>query len=553
MPARRLIVLATALLATPAAPAAAGTFTKSGVPPPTRAVSYSTLERFDHAIVATRPGLRAKLVLAARGARLLSPALGLWRVASRSARDVSERLKLFGALRYVEPDRPVYPSGHLTHGDPLATPDLAWHLYRIGADQLEPPGPGVPITILDAGIHLSHQEFRSRPNTFLLNQQEVSSTFPSEYHGTFVASTAAAPADGVGTVGVYPDAVLRSYDIRVFTDASIVEALEHALAAGGPTIINLSFGGPEPSRALHEAVLRAFDSGSIVVASSGNDFLRGNPLNYPAGYPHVMTVAATDRQDGPSLFSSSAGVIDVAAPGEGLPFAHPTDSTFRTLTGTSFSAPIVTAAAAWLWTSRPELDKTQVIELLRSSARDLAPAGFDARTGFGVIDLPAALTRTPPIVDPQEPNDDIPQVTAGGVFPRANKLLTTHRKPNTRFRARLERSEDPDDVYRVLIPAGRQVSISIFSNGDPGATLWNPETRSVLTNKLSARRNWLAASNRPGRQAERLVYRNDGKKAIVAYLDVWIPKNAFERRLRYTVSIRTSRDRGSPNGLGARP
>jgi serine protease len=542
MPARRLTVLVTALVAALAPPAGAGTFTKSSVPAPSRTLSYSALERYDHAIVATRSGLGAKLVLAARGGRLLSPALGLWRVPSRTARDAVERLRLLGALRYVEPDRPVYPSSHLTRGDPLATPELAWHLYRIGADRLESPGPGVPITILDAGLHMSHQEFRSRPHTFLLNQQEISSTLPSEYHGTYVASTAAAPADGVGTVGVYPDAVLRSYDIRMFTDSAIVVALEHALAAGGPTIINLSFGGPDPSRALHEAVLRAFDSGSIVVASSGNDFLRGNPLNFPAGYPHVLTVAATDRGDAPTLFSSSGGVVDVAAPGEAIPFAHPAagDVTYRTLTGTSFSAPIVTAAAAWLWTARPELDKTQVIELLRASARDLAPAGFDSRTGFGVIDLPEALTRTPPIVDPQEPNDDIAQVTKGGVLPRANKLLTTHRKPNTRLRARLERSEDPDDVYRVLIPAGKQISISIFSNGDPGATLWHPSTRSVLTNKTSARQNWLAASNKPGRQAERLVYRNDGKRAIVAYLDVWIPKDAAERSLRYTVSIRTS-------------
>jgi hypothetical protein len=540
MPARRLTVLVTVLLAASAAPAGGGTFTKSGVPPASPSLSYSALERFDHAIVATRPGLTAKLVLVARGGRLLSPALGVWRVPSRSVRDVAERLKLLGALRYVEPDRPVFPSSHLTYGDPLATPDLSWHLYRIGADRLEPPGPGVPITVLDAGLDLNHQEFRSRPNTFLLNQQEIGSTTSSEYHGTFVASTAAAPADGVGAVGVYPDAVLRSYDIRVFTDSAIVVALDRAVAAGGPTIINLSFGGPEPSRALHEAVLRAFGAGSIVVASSGNDFHRGDPLNFPAGYPHVLTVAATDRLDAPSNFSSSGRNVDVAAPGEGIPFQHATDTGYRTLTGTSFSAPIVTAAAAWLWTRRRDLDKTQVIELMRSSARDLAPAGFDSRTGFGVIDLPEALTRPAPIVDPQEPNDDIDQVTAGGVFERHAALVTTHRKPSTRFRARLERNEDPDDVYRVLIPAGKQISVSIVSNGDPGATLWHPRTRTVLTNGPLAQRNWLAASNEPGRQPERLVYRNEGKKAIVAFLDVWIPRSAAERRLRYTVSIKTA-------------
>ena len=540
MPARRLTALVTVLMAAWSAAAGAATLAKSGLAVTTRPLSYSALERYDHAIVATKAGLGARLVLATRGGRLLSPALGLWRVPSESVRDVSARLRLLGALRYVEPDRPAYLNSHLTRGDPLAAPELGWHLYRIGADRLEPPGPGVPITILDAGIDLNHQEFRARPNTFLLNEQQVSSTSSTSYHGTFVALTAAAPADGVGAVGVYPDAALRSYDIRLFTDSAIVVAIDRALAAGGPTIINLSFGGPEPSRALHEAVLRAFGAGSIVVASSGNDFLRGNPLNYPAGYPHVLTVAATDKADVASPFSSSAGVVDVAAPGEGIPFQHPTDQSYRTLTGTSFSAPIVTAAAAWLWTARPELDKTQVIELLRSSAHDLAPAGFDARTGFGVIDLPSALTLPAPIIDPLEPNDDIPQVTAGEVFPRAKRLLTTLRKPNNRVMARLERNEDPDDVYRVLIPAGKQVSVSIVANGDLGATLWHPRAPTVLSNKPSARRNWLAVSNRPGRQAERLVYRNDKPKAMVAYLDVWIPKRAAERRLQYTATIRTS-------------
>jgi hypothetical protein len=541
MPARRLTLLATALLAASAAPAAGGTFAKSGVTNHTRALSYSALERYDHAIIAARPGLPAKLVLATRGGRLISPSLGLWRIPSRAAQDVAARLRLLGAFRYVEPDRPVYPSAHLTRGDPLAVPELSWHLTRIGADRAEPPGPGVPITILDAGLDLNHQEFRSRPATFLLNQQEISSTFASDYHGTFVASTAAAPADGVGTVGVYPEAALRSYDIRVFTDSAIVVALERALAAGGPTIINLSFGGPEPSRALHEAVLRAFASGSIVVASSGNDFMRGDPLNYPAGYPHVLTVAASDRRDLAAFFSSSGRAVDVAAPGEGIPFPDASGPGYRTLTGTSFSAPIVTAAAAWLWTARPELDKTQVLELLRSSARDLAPAGFDSRTGFGVIDLPAALTRPAPIVDPQEPNDDVDQVAANAVFDRPQPLLTTHRRPSTRLRARLERSEDPADVYRVLVPAGQQVSISIFSSGDPGAILWHPRTKTVVTNVASARENWLAASNRPVGEAERLVYRNEGPRAIVAYLDVWVPRRAAVRRVNYTISIKTSR------------
>src|SRR3712207_7402932 len=52
------------------------------------------------------------------------------------------RLRALDALRFAEPDRPVWAHGHLNAGDPLAAPNFAWHLYRIGADRVEPPGPG---------------------------------------------------------------------------------------------------------------------------------------------------------------------------------------------------------------------------------------------------------------------------------------------------------------------------------------------------------------------------------------------------------------------------
>ena len=51
-------------------------------------------------------------------------------------------------------------------------------------------------------------EFRTRPNTTALNEQQVELT-SDEYHGTIVASTAAAPIDNLGAVGVYPQAVLQ--------------------------------------------------------------------------------------------------------------------------------------------------------------------------------------------------------------------------------------------------------------------------------------------------------------------------------------------------------
>ena len=324
-------------------------------------------------------------------------------------------MRRLGALRYAEPDRPVRRHGHLNGGDPLAAPTIGWHLYHVGADRAEPPGPGVPITVVDSGLDTTHMEFGARPNTFLLNEQQVDLE-TDEYHGTMVASTAAAPTDGKGTVGIYPQAILRAYDLDFLSESAIVEGISRAVAAGR-SVINLSLGGDEPSRAIYEATINAFGRGSLIVAAAGNERLLDDPAIYPADFPHVLTVGSTNQSDQPSDFSSTSRAVDLAAPGELIPWQHPTDPTFYgTATGTSFASPIVAGATAWVWTARPNLDKTQVFDLMRLSARDIAPTGPDARTGFGLLDIPSALVRAAPPVDPLEPNDDIDHVKAHGIF-----------------------------------------------------------------------------------------------------------------------------------------
>ena len=81
---------------------------------------------------------------------------------------------------------------------------------HIGADPAAAPGPGVPITVVDSGVDPTNPEFAGRPNTTFLNDQTVDG--PGEYHGTAVASLAVAAANGVGIVGVYPQAAFQSFD-----------------------------------------------------------------------------------------------------------------------------------------------------------------------------------------------------------------------------------------------------------------------------------------------------------------------------------------------------
>ena len=105
----------------------------------------------------------------------------------------------------------------------------------------------------------------------------------------------------------------------------------------------------------------------------------------------MLTVGSTDRNDAASVFSSGSPGLDLAAPGENIPLQNPADTGYRVFSGTSFAAPMVAAAAAWVMTVRPELHVTQLFDVMRLSARDVAAPGYDERTGFGILDIPAAL------------------------------------------------------------------------------------------------------------------------------------------------------------------
>ena len=98
---------------------------------------------------------------------------------------------------------------------------------------------------------------------------------------------------------------------------------------------------------------------------------------------------------------------------------------------------------------RPDLDAGQVAEILRRSARDIGPAGVDQATGYGLLDVPAALAYPAPASNPDEPNDD-----AGQVRDRAG-LLSTKARPAAAFTGAVTAFEDPRDVLRVWVPEGR--------------------------------------------------------------------------------------------------
>jgi hypothetical protein len=451
----------------------------------------------------TNPGKGALLARAAGGTELAHE-LRIWRVASYAVTD----LRRAGVVRISQRERllPTLAATLQLATDPLVP--FEWWRAAVGADQVDSPGPGKPVTVVDSGVDLSHPEFATRPNTTALNPQTTSEL--DEDHGTAVASVVAATNNGVGVVGIYPDAILRVWDASPFgflNEGAAIEGIYEA-ARRGPGVINLSFGGEDDDPLLDEAIQFAFRSGSLVVAAAGNEALDGNPPNFPAFYPHVLTIGATDETN------------RVAAPGVHIPIAEPfaQEPTGYSTTGngTSFASPLAAGAAAWVWTTRPDLDNTQLFELMRRSATDIAVPGFDGASGYGLLNIPRALNFRMPTSDPQEPNEKPREIEARGLYSTATPPLTTAGHLAGSITARVDRSEDPIDLYRAWSPAGRTLRAQVT-----GSVRVRVLERATRVRALAVGKGGVAA------------YRNRGKGTFV-YVEVRPAVRLAEYRLRLT-------------------
>jgi hypothetical protein len=469
------------------------------------------------------------------GAEAIAPGLRIWRVSGSAL----PSLLAGGGVVTAEPDRVVAPSLHADFADPLVPTE--WWRPMVGADRATPPGPGKPVTVIDSGLDLTHPEFARRPNTFALNAQSTVGS-EDEGHGTAVSSVVGAPVDGQGLVGIYPEAVIQSWDASssLGEGASLGQEIAglNAAARRGPGVINISLGSQERSTLEEQTIMAAFGAGSLIVASAGNEFQSGNRPEFPADYHHVLTVAATNQENRPSSFSNASLAVDLAAPGEAIPVALPlaiNQTGYDVWDGTSFSAPMVSGATAWVWTARPTLEKTQLFDLMRFSARDIWSPGYDSDTGFGLLDVPHALAATPPAVDPQEPNEDVFLVKPKGLFRQGTTPLTAPGRSRASLRARLDVTEDPEDVYRVYVPARGRVRVTMKPTRNAQLEVWGPATKSVGERGAARRRDLMGASTKAETATESVVVTNKTGRGQVVYADVFLAAKVVQAS--YTLAV----------------
>jgi subtilisin family serine protease len=358
-----------------------------------------------------------------------------------------------------------------------------------------------------------------------------------EPHGTMVASTAAAPYDGVGVVGVAPGAPVLSWGTTL--SCPDVTTGITTLVKRGAKIINLSLGFSQDCFALWEAVSYAYAKHVVVVVAAGNDGDRGNPPSYPASYPHVITAAAIDSTLTAAAFSNYNDYVDISAPGVDVPVDEPlrfdlddgTQDGVSTVSGTSFASPYVAGALAWILGARPELDPGQAAGVLRESARDLATPGFDQHTGYGLVQVSAAMSAPAPTADTLEPNDDPSFTRPAGKGTFAKPTVWSGGK-RTRLTGLGDSADDPVDAYRITVPAHARVRVSLKASA--GLTNLFAFDGSVST--FAGRP--VAHSTRKGTASDAITLHNTGSAKRTAYLVVNTIDAGARTLSRYALTIK---------------
>ncbi len=276
----------------------------------------------------------------------------------------------------------------------------------LGAYDSGVSGDGVTVAVIDTGIDSDHFDLAAAIHPASRNVNGGSSFIDDDGHGTQVSGIIAARRNDAGSHGVAFNAQIMALRADIdgscadecqLPDNAIATGIDHAVA-NGARIINLSLGGSPANFRMAQSIRAATAAGAMVVISAGND--GGNepdPLALIAADPdtqgRVVIAGASTAGDNIASFSNRAGTAAqffVMAPGAGVTTTDLGGGSVI-VSGTSFAAPHVAGALALLLENFPTTDATSLLEILKTTARDLGEPGVDTVYGWGLIDVAAAM------------------------------------------------------------------------------------------------------------------------------------------------------------------
>jgi subtilisin len=296
----------------------------------------------------------------------------------------------------------------------------------VGVATANSNGAGVAVAILDTGVDLAHADLSG---TFDAFNAFGGSCLDDEGHGTHVAGTVAAQQNGIGVVGVAPNA--RVVCVKVLdntgggSDATVMAGLDwvltnHASVQPPIRVVNMSLGRPgaiDDNPALRQMIADLHDAGITVVAAAGNDSSSEVSQQIPAAYAAdgtLIAVASTTATAGSnqcrflgapiaadtaSYFTTDGPEVTVSAPGEdaedvnkacfiksiGILSTRLGGGTTR-MSGTSMASPHVAGIVARYYQQNPAYTPLDVRQFLTLDADRGLVAPLDSPSGGYTFD-----------------------------------------------------------------------------------------------------------------------------------------------------------------------
>jgi len=289
-----------------------------------------------------------------------------------------------------------------------------WSLDKIdAAEAWDISTGGLPtiVAVVDSGVDYNHRDLR---DNMWVNQAELAGLagvdddqngyvddiygynfvynnadpIDDHGHGTHCAGIIAAQANnGLDIAGICWNTKIMAIKFLGSrgegTTADALLSIYYAVA-NGADIISSSWGSSEESRVLQDAIDYAYSQGVFMVAAAGND--NSDQPYYPAGYPHVISVTATDSDDKKWSLSNYGDWIDIAAPGvdilslraEGTSEGRTYGRYTTLMSGTSMAAPHVAGACALLLSANPLLTYAKLYDMLAKTTDPIAPGICDS-------------------------------------------------------------------------------------------------------------------------------------------------------------------------------
>lgn len=224
-------------------------------------------------------------------------------------------------------------------------------------------------------------------------------------HGTHILGVIAAQQDnGIGVDGINPDAPIyatRAIGSGAWADA-LTDTVDHIKASGQPNgVVNLSLDltqrNPDGSITTRYeltpqergAIEYARQNGVVLVVAASNDPGVMTVLDRAAQeFDNILTVGAAERVNDALAPATAYGATDYSGHGAALDLVA--DAHHGSVSGLNVAVAKALGGVSQIWAANPDLNHTQVIDILQRTATDLGIPNWDSQTGAGLLNIVAA-------------------------------------------------------------------------------------------------------------------------------------------------------------------